>query len=171
MTWTIDANIILPHGGPQLVKRRVLRKQEADKLLEKFPLPVDLGPDSFKLQIKGLISPALLADQLWEVVKKAGQESIQIQITGEPEFEFFAGRYTVNKADSGVKKPMFDENGKLVQEYDITFIAFTEQGDTQDIDTGDKILDEPGIGFGDFEDIFDDFADFIIPGFTDLFTA
>ena len=149
MTWIIDT-ITLPHGGPQFVQRKVLRKQEADKLLEKFPLPIDLGPDSFKLQIKGLISPASEADKLWEVVKKAGQESIQIQITDEPEFIHFAGRYTVNKADSGVKKPMFDENGKLVQEYNLVFIAFSEQGDTQDVDTGDFILDEPGVGFGDF---------------------
>ena len=168
MTWIIDT-ITLPHGGPQFVKRLILRKQEAKTLLDSFPLPVDLGPDAFKLQIKGLISPALLADQLWEVIKKAGQESIQIQVTDEPEFTFFAGRYTVNKADSGVSKPQFDDNGKLVQKYNITFIAFSEQGDTQDGDTGDFILDEPGVGFGDLESIFGDFADFIEPIFQDLF--
>jgi len=170
MTWTLDDavdGITLPFGGPQSVKRRVIRKKTAESILSQMPFPIDLGPDTFELQIKGLISPASQADKLWEIVKRADRDSLVISITSEPEFEFFGGQYIINRSTVGISKPRFDENGKIVQNYDITFVQPPE--DTGNSDNGENIGDEDGIGFGDLGDSFlFDFAKFILG--VDLFS-
>jgi len=167
MTWKIDT-IELPFGGPQSVKRRVIRKQTADKIISQFPFPVDLGPDAFEFQIKGLISPAELADQFWEDVKNPDKDKFVIEVTNDPEFEFFSGEYVVNRSDIGMTKPQFDSvTGKIVQNYNITFVQFSQ--DIGNGSTGDLNLDEDGVGFGDFNIDFNfDFVNFILG--VDLFS-
>jgi len=164
MTWTIDdANdgVTLPFGGPQSVKRRVIRKKTAQSILSQMPFPIDIGPDAFELQIKGLISPAAEADKLWEIVKRADRDSVVVSITNEPEFEFFTNQYIINKSTVSISKPAFDANGKIVQNYDITFVQPPE--DIANSDDGEKIIDEDGIGFGDLGDDFVfDFLTFIL---------
>ena len=158
MAWDIGDDVdgvTLGFGGPQTVKRRVLRKQTADKILANFPLPIDLGPDSFELNIKGLISPASEAVKLWDIVKRADVDSIIVNVIGEPEFVQYTGQYVINRADQGMSKPMFDAvTGKTVQEYNITFVQFTEN--VQNVDDGEKTLSEPGVGFGDIDLLFGD---------------
>jgi len=164
MTWTIgdaDDGVTLPFGGPQSVKRRVIRKKTAESILSQMPFPVDLGPDSFQMQIKGLISPAAEATKLWEIVKKADQDSIPVVITNESEFEDFSNQYIINRSTVGISKPRFDENGKIVQNYDITFVEPPENiGNSDD---AEKVTDEDGVGFGDLGDDFVfDFLNFIL---------
>lgn len=169
MTWVIGDDVdgvILPFGGPQTLNRRVMRKQTADKILEDFPIPFDLGPDSFEMVMTGLISPAAEADKLWEICKRAEQESIQIVVLNEAEFAKFTGLYAVSKGDISISGPMFDENGKSVQKYAITFVQFAEQGDLGNGDSGDSVGTEPGIGFGDIDISF---GDIVFDTFGNLF--
>ncbi len=155
MTWKVD-EIELSFGGPSGIQRRVLRKQTANKILEQFPFPVDTGPDAFELQLKGMITPALLADQLWEKTKAAEQPELRLEVSNDPEFEFYTGNYAVNRSTIGMSKPRFDSaTGKIVQDYNITFVQFAE--DIGNGDTGDKGLDEPGVGFADIPENFGDF--------------
>ena len=162
----------LPFGGPQKVSRRVMRKQAANKILSAFPLPFDLGPDSFALQLTGLISPPKAADKLYELAKRAEVESITITVKDDSfgddatHFNKINGQYAVSRGNLSITKPQFDENGKLVQKYDITFIQFAEQSDVGNGDSGDIVNDEPGIGFGD---INFSFGDIILDTFGNLF--
>jgi hypothetical protein len=159
MTWIINNEVILPFGGPQEVRRRLLRKQSAEAVIESFALPFDLGPDSFELNIKGLISPASEAQKLWQICEKAEQSSITITVENEPEFETFINNslYAVNRADIGMSEPRFDaDTGAIVQDYDITFVQFPGS-DVQPTDSGELESDEAGVGFGSF----DDFGSFI----------
>jgi len=163
MAWAIDG-IVLPID-PTKVDRRVLRKQEATNILQQFPLPFDLGPDTFQLNLKGFIFPSLLADQLWEVAKSPDNSSIQIEVTNDTEHEFYNGRYAINKASVKRTGPEFTKvsgNDVAVHRFDITFIQFGEQGAIGDGDSTDIDLDEDGVGF-DIEDIFGtfDFSSFI----------
>lgn len=162
MTWKIDT-ITLPFGGPQTVQRRVLRRQTSNKIIEDFPIPVDIGPQSYELRITGLIhargNNGSNADQLWETVKAAENPTIQIIITDEPEMADYGGNklYAVNKADVGMSRARFDAStGEIVREYDITFIEFEE--DIGEQDTGELELDEDGIGNGDLNLSFGDFV-------------
>ena len=175
MGWFIfdaDDGIALPFGGPQKVSRRIMRKQTANKILEDFPLPFDLGPDSFELQLTGLISPPAEADKLYEIAKRAESESITITVTNDTlgqdkdKFDKINGQYAVSRGDISISAPAFDSNNKIVQKYDITFLQFAEQSDLGNGDSGDKSLDEPGIGFGDINLTFGDF-DFL--NLADLF--
>lgn len=162
----------LPFGGPQKVNRRVMRKQTANKILEQFPLPFDLGPDSFELQLSGLISPPEAADKLYELAKRAETESMTITVNNDSfgqdadHFNRINGQYAVSRGDISITAPAFDENGKLVQKYNITFIQFAEQSDIGNGDSGDLVNDEPGISFGD---INFSFGDILLDSFGNLF--
>ena len=167
MTWTVNS-ILLPFGGPQTEKRGVLRRQTANKIIEQFPFPVDIGPQSYELTITGLIHAighaGSNADQLWEDLKNAEKPTVQLVVT-EPEFAKYSGLYAVNKMDIGMSKPMFDAtSGEMVKEYNITFVQFAE--DIGELDTGDNSLDEPGIGFGDINITF---GDMIFDSFQNIF--
>lgn len=165
----VDDGVSLPFGGPSSVKKRIIRKQTADKLLQKFAVPIDLGPDPEEMQIKGRISPAAEAVKLYDVCKRAEQDAMFIKVNNDPEFKDFEGQFLVSKVDIGMNKPEFDAaTGKTVRTYDITFIKFTD--DIGNGDSGEGILDEEGIGFGDFGFNFEDFdfLEFILGA--DIFT-
>ena len=169
MTWHIGDDVDgveLPFGGPQTLSRRVVRKQTANKILEQFPIPFDLGPDSFEMTMTGLISPASEADKLWEICKRAESESVIITVKNEPEFSKFNGQYGITRGDLNITGPKFDENGGIVQTYTIVFIQFAEQSDIGNGDSQDIVNDESGVGFGDvnvsFGDvIFEPFQNFL----------
>jgi len=157
MPWAIEG-IVLPID-PTKVDRSVLRKQEAASILQQFPLPFDLGPDTFKLNVKGFIFPSELADQLWELSKRPDSPSVQIEVTNDTEHEFYNGRYSINKSSVKRTGPEFIKvagNDVAVHRFDITFIQFGEEGAINDGDSGDVDLDEDGTGF-DIEDIFGTF--------------
>lgn len=176
MTWIIGDNdtsapenqggVELSFGGPQRIDRRILRKQTADKILEDYPLPFDLGPDSFELQLSGLIYPPAAADRLYEMAKRAESDTIIIT-NDDPNFQKLNGQYAVTRGSISISSPQFDtETGALVQRYDITFIQFAEQSDTGNGDSGDEVGDDDGIGFGDFDF---GFGDLIKESFQNLF--
>ncbi len=163
MTWEIGP-IVLPID-PESIERRVLRKQEANNIIEQFGIPIDVGPDAFEFTVKGKIWPTQLSNQLWETTKKAEQATIQILVTNDPQFEVYTDRYAVNKSSVKISGPNFVKQGGVdvpVYSYNITFVQFAGQGDTTDGDSGDIDLDEDGVGF-DIEDVFGsfDFSDFL----------
>ena len=55
MSRTLE-RVVIPFGGTEAVQWGILRKQTGNKIIEQIPFPVDIGPDSFELQIKGKIS-------------------------------------------------------------------------------------------------------------------
>jgi len=155
LTWTLD-EIVLPFGGPESVEWGMIRKQTARKIIEDFPTPIDIGPDSMELKITGIISSGVIIDKLREVVKRAEKETAQLIVT-DPEFEMYTGKYAVGRAKIGQKGPNFDaETGFIVQQYDLTLVQFAEGGLTEDGNTSDKELDEDGVGFGDLDSVFED---------------
>ena len=168
MTWHIgdeDAGVTLPYG-PNRLDRKILRKQAAEQILEDFPLPFDLGPDSFELQMNGLIHPASEADKLYEIAKRAETASIIIT-NDEADFQKFNGQYAVSRGSISISSPQRDATtGGLVQNFSITFVQFTEQSDTGNGDSGENSGDEEGIGFGDFDFSF---SDLILDSFQNLF--
>ena len=164
MTWQIGP-LILPID-PELVERRVLRKQEANSIFQQFGIPLDTGPAKFEFVIKGKIWPTELATDLWELAKKPEAEAIEITVTNDPEFEHYTGLYSVNKSTVGSKGPQFVadagfDNGKdgPAVNYNITFIEYAEPGALGDGDSGDFDNDEDGVAF-DFDTNFD-FSTFI----------
>ena len=164
VTWRLDT-IDLPFGGPQSVQWGVLRKQTANKIIEQFPFPVDIGPDSFTLQIKGKIVSKLEIEKLRETVKRAEKETAQLEVLpSSDEFSLYTGIYAVSKAKIGQKGPQFDAaTGKIVQDYDITLVQFAGGGSVSDGLTGDLNQDEDGVGFGDLNDLFEDIIIDIFP--------
>ena len=166
--WKIG-NVTLPIP-PESIDRRVLRKQTVDKIIEDFPFPIDTGPDSFELQMKGLIYPNLAAFLLWENIKKAEEPTTQIEVAdGDVEFQIYNGKYAVNKASVKVDGPFFIKDSGFasgegpVHKYDITFIQFADQGDLSDGDTAEFEGDETGTGLDGIEDLLGsiDFGDYI----------
>ncbi len=163
MTWIIDG-ITLPID-PSKAERRVLRKQQANQILSSFPLPFDIGPQAFELNLKGLIWPPSLAKELWEQTKVAEAESIQIEVIDDADHLQYAGLYAVNKESLKQDGPKFtrhEGSDVPVAAYDITFVQFGDSSSVGDGDGLDLDLDEDGVGF-DIEDVFGafDFDDFI----------
>ena len=155
MVWTLDT-IDLPFGGPESVQWGILRKQTANKIIEQMPFPVDIGPDSFELQIKGRITSGVEIEKLRETVRRAEKETAQLEVT-DPEFTIYTGKYAVGKAKIGQRGPQFDgTTGKIVQEYNITLVQFAGGGTFSDGLSGDLTLDEDGVGFGDLNVLFED---------------
>lgn len=174
MVWIIgdpQDGVILPYGGPQSVRKRVARKIEAQTILANFGLPSDLGPDLFEIQIKGIIGPPALIEKLWGIVKNPEQDSVPLTVINEPQFEMYNNTQVVfSKVDIGQNGPQFDaETGDIVQDYDITFIEFAEASAIGNGDVAEPELDEPGIGFGGFEEfgefITKDILGTLLPGF------
>ena len=81
--------------------------KEDASILNQFPLPFDLGPETFQLVLKGLIWPSELADQLWELTKAAEEPSIQIEVLNDINFEIYSDRYAVNKSSTKISGPQF----------------------------------------------------------------
>lgn len=165
MTWIIDGGsdppiergIVLPYGVSE-VRRRVLRKDTAESVMQDFGLPFDLGPESFELHIRGLITPASEANKLWEIAKRPDRAAVTITVIDEPEFEMYSGYYLINRADIGLSRPMYDaETGKVVQEFDLAFINPSAEGTVGFADSEEVKLDEPGVGFGDIAQQLSDF--------------
>lgn len=155
MTWILDT-VNLPFGGPESVQWGILRKQTANKIIEQFPFPVDIGPDSFELQIKGMISSGVEIEKLRETVRRAEKETAQLEVT-DAEFDIYTGLYAIRKAKIGQRGPQFDGvTGLIVQDYDITLVQFADGGSISDGLEGGLNLDEDGVGFGDLNDLFDD---------------
>ena len=170
VTWKLDT-IDLPYGGPQSVTWGVLRKLTANNILEQFALPVDLGPDSFELQIKGQISSGLEIEKLRETVKKAEKDTIQLEVLPEDdEFAIYTGKYIVSKAKIGQKGPQFDgATGKIVQDYNLTLVQYADGGTISDGLSGDLNQDEDGVGFANLNDLIADIALDIFPNiFADI---
>lgn len=157
VTWILDT-VDLPFGGPQSVQWGILRKQTANKIIEQFPFPVDIGPDSFELQIKGQIASGIEIEKLRETVRRAEKETAQLEVLPTTdEFSIYTGKYAVGKAKIGQRGPQFDAaTGKIVQDYDITLVQFAGGGVFSDGLSGDLNLDEDGVGFGNLNDLFDD---------------
>jgi hypothetical protein len=167
MTWTLD-EVELSFGGPESVFWGMIRKQTAKKIVQNFPTPVDIGPDSMELTITGKLINGVIIDQLREIVKRAEKETAQLTVT-DPEFDMYTGLYAVGRSKIGQKGPQFDpETGSIVQDYTITLVQFAEGGLTEDGDTGDKIGDEDGVGFGDIDGIFEDILLDQFPNIYDL---
>jgi hypothetical protein len=167
MTWTLD-EIVLPFGGPNSVEWGMIRKQTAKKIIEDFPTPVDIGPDSMELTIQGKINDGKIIDQLREVVKRAEKETAQLTVT-DAEFDMYTGKYAVGRAKIGQSGPQFDPaTNTIVQDYQLTLVQFAEGGITEDGITGDKELDEDGVGFGDLDDVFEDLLIDQFPNIYDL---
>ena len=156
-TWVLDT-VDLPFGGPSSVQWGILRKQIANKIIEQFPFPVDIGPESFELQIKGQITSGVEIEKLRETVRRAEKETAQLEVLPTTdEFAIYTGKYAVGKAKIGQKGPQFDgATGKIVQDYDITLVQFAGGGTFNDGNSGDKVLDEDGVGFGDLNVLFED---------------
>lgn len=161
MTWTLDT-VNLPFGGPTSIEWGIVRKQTANKIVENFPFPVDVGPNAMELKITGKITGATEIDKLREVVKRAEKQTIQLIVT-DPEFTMYGsgsstdGLYAVGRAKIGQKGPQFDAStGLIVQDYDITLVQFAEGGSVGEGDTADLIEDEEGVSFGDLNTIFED---------------
>jgi hypothetical protein len=167
LTWTLD-EIVLPFGGPESVEWGMIRKQTAKKIIEDFPFPVDIGPDTMELQITGQINDGVIIDKLREVVKRAEKETAQLTVT-DPEFSMYSGLYSVGRAKIGQKGPQFDPTtNTIVQDYTLVLVQFAEGGLTEDGNTGDKELDEDGVGFGDLDGIFEDILIDQFPNIYDL---
>lgn len=160
MTWSIGA-ITLPMD-PQSIHRGVARKQVVDKIIQQLPFAVDTGPDLYEVNIKGLIWPTTTVYQLWELVKKGENPSIEV-VTDDVDFAIYNGRYAVNRFDEGVDGPRFIADAGFingvgpVHSYDITLVQFGGSGLVADGNTGDLELDEDGVGFGDISLNFGDF--------------
>ncbi len=164
VSWTLDT-IDLPFGGPQSVNWGVLRKLTANNILEQFALPVDLGPDSFELQIKGQISSGVEIEKLRETVRRAEKETIQLDILPtDNEFAIYTGKYIVSKAKIGQKGPQFDgATGKIVQDYNLTLVQYAGGGTFSEGLSGDLNQDEDGVGFGNLNDLIEDILIDIFP--------
>ena len=164
VSWTLDT-IDLPFGGPSSVNWGVLRKLTANNILEQFALPVDLGPDSFELQIKGLISSGVEIEKLRETVKKAEKDTIQLEVLPiDNEFAIYTGKYIVSKAKIGQKGPQFDgATGKIVQEYNLTLVQYAGGGTFSEGLSDDLVQDEDGVGFAALNDLIEDLALDIFP--------
>jgi len=158
-TWKFST-IVLPIP-PVIADQRVLRKQTVDALIDQFPFAIDSGPDSFELQLKGLIWPKAAKEALWEDIKNAEEPSIQIEVADDDvDFKQYEGRYAVNKSSIKINGPNFTKDAGLdvpVWTYDITFIQFADQSTLADNDTGSLDGDESGIGFGSIEDLLGNF--------------
>ena len=63
--------------------------------------------------------------------------------------------YAVTRTNINRKKPLSinDDGEKDVWQYDIIFAQYSETGAYEPGDSGGVDLDEPGIGFGNFEEI------------------
>lgn len=147
---------------PASIQRSVARKQVVDKIVEQLPFAIDLGPDTYEVNIKGLIYPTYKVTQLWELVKKGENPSIEIY-NDDPDFALYNGRYAIARAVEGVNGPNFIADGGFVlgvgpvHTYDITFVQFGDSGLISDGNTGDLELDDDGIGFGDINVNLGDF--------------
>ncbi len=170
VTWTLDT-VDLPFGGPSSVNWGVLRKLTANNILEQFALPVDLGPDSFELQIKGLISSGVEIEKLRETVKKAEKDTIQLEVLPiDNEFAIYTGKYIVSKAKIGQKGPQFDgATGLIVQDYTLTLVQYAGGGTFSEGLSDDLVQDEDGVGFAALNDLIVDLALDIFPNlFADI---
>ena len=154
MTFTIGETL-LPIF-PKAINRKLSRKPKMNVQQFGFPVPTDTGPQSFNLQIKGLIWDKIKAEELWELTKDAEGEVINISVT-EEDYTWINGLYACTRSIIGQKKFQTTvEAGitKDIWDYDLTFTQYAETGAFEPGDVGGIDFDEPGIGFGSFEDIF-----------------
>ncbi len=147
---------------PRIADQRVLRKQTVDALIDQFPFAVDSGPQSFELQLKGLIFPKVAKEALWEDIKNAEEPTVQIEVADEDVelFGQYEGRYAVSKSSIKIDGPNFttiEGVETAVWTYDITFIQFADQTHLADADEGSLDGDESSIGFAGIEDLLGEF--------------
>ena len=153
MTFSIDL-VELPIF-PTSIVRKLVRKPTVNASNYGFPSLVDTGPDTFQLQIKGYIWDEVKAQELWELTKDASGEALSLAVT-EVKYDWINGLYAVTRCNVNRKKPMSTEDDGIdndVWQYDIIFAQYSETGAYEPGDSGGVDLDEPGIGFGDFEEI------------------
>ena len=155
MTFSID-EVELPIF-PQKIVRKLTRKPSINNTQFGFPSMTDTGPDTFQLQVSGYIWDEVKAQELWELTKDASGEALVIAVT-EDKYDWINGLYAVTKTNISRKKSLSTLDAVSlysvdVWKYDITFVQYAETGAFEPGDTGGIDLDEPGIGFGDFEDI------------------
>jgi len=173
MTWWIGP-IQLPIP-PEEVEKSAVRKLEGESAIKQFGIPLDLGPDVFQFQLKGLIWPTVKAGQLVDMIKREDRDSIVVR-TDDPNFEAFTGQYLVQKTSVKLSGPEFIKDTGFtggegpVHHYDITFVQFANQSSIANGDSLDLEGDETGIGFM-IEEIFGkfqwtDFANTITQFFT-----
>ena len=152
MTFSIDL-VELPIF-PDTIVRKLVRKPQISSTSYSFPSMTDTGPDTFQLQLKGYIWDEVKAQELWELTKNASGEAISLSVT-EDKYDWINGLYAVTRTNVNRKKPMTvnDDGEKDVWKYDIIFAQYSETGAYEPGDTGGIDFDEPGIGFGNFEEI------------------
>lgn len=156
MTFTI-AEIELPLF-PQSIARKLTRKPTVTQTNYDYPVPTDTGPQSFNLEVKGLIWGSEKAQELWELTKDAEGEVISIIATGDEEdsYSWVNGLYACTKAEVKQMKneTTLDDGEQAVWKFSCTFTQYAEAGAFEPGDIGGIEFDEPGIGFGSFEEIF-----------------
>ena len=158
MTFSVDA-VTLPIF-PQQIVRKLIRKPNISATTFGFPSMTDTGPQEFQLQIKGYIWNELRAQELWELTKNAEGEALALAVT-ETKYDWINGLYAVTRSNVNRKKSMTtDDDGEQVDvwQYDIIFAQYAETGSFEPGDTGGIDFDEPGIGFGSFEEVMGDWT-------------
>ena len=168
MTFTIGETV-LPIF-PKEINRKLSRKPRMNVQQFGFPVPTDTGPQSFNLQIKGLIWDQIKAEELWELTKDAEGEVISVSVT-EENYTWVNGLYSCTRSTVSKKKfQTVDDGGvKEVWNYDLTFTQYAETGAFEPGDVGGIDFDEPGIGFGSFEEIFGPWDFDVFSFFTDIY--
>ena len=157
MTFSIDL-VELPIF-PNSIVRKLVRKPTVNASNYGFPSLVDTGPTTFQLQVKGYIWDEVRAQELWELTKDASGEALSLAVT-EDKYDWINGLYAVTRTNINRKKPMTvnDDGEKDVWQYDIIFAQYAETGSFEPGDTGGIDFDEPGIGFGSFEEVMGDWT-------------
>ena len=153
MTFSVD-EVVLPIF-PQKIIRKITRKPSINTSQFGFPSMTDTGPDTFQLQVSGYIWDEVKAQELWELTKDASGEALPLSVT-EEKYDWINGLYAVTRSNINRKKPMSTADAGVqvdVWEYDIIFVQYAESGAYEPGDTGGIDFDEPGVGFGNFEDI------------------